>query len=269
MPYTADRSPSATPLMPSSVNAICARPTCPILRPASRKAAPRPSWAPTTASTARLAAQARPCCEKILREEWGFDGFVVSDCWAIIDIYAHHKIVDTPEEAAALAVNNGCELNCGTTYPHLLGAVEQGLITEAAIDQALVTVCLPPASLGMFDAPDQVPFAQIPYEIVNSEEHQALALQAARESMVLLKNEGNLLPLSKDIASIAVIGPNADDLQSLLGNYHGTPANYSTPLAGIRKKFSPQTRAFLCAGLCAGQRPAAASRDPGRLPAPG
>ncbi len=194
------------------------------------------------------------CCasptllQKILREEWGFDGYVVSDCWAIIDIYAHHKLVDTPEEAAALAVNNGCELNCGSTYPALVGAVEQGLISESTINQAVRRLFTARFLLGMFDSPDQIPYAQIPYEIVNSAEHQALALQAARESIVLLKNEGNLLPLSKDIESIAIIGPNADDLQSLLGNYNGTPADASTPLAGIQKKVSSSTTVYYAQG---------------------
>jgi beta-glucosidase len=190
----------------------------------------------------------RTLLQKILREEWGFDGFVVSDCWAIIDIYAHHKIVNTPEEAAALAVNNGCELNCGCTYLALLGAVEQGLVSEGVIDQALKRLFTARFRLGMFDSPDRVPFAQIPYEIVNSEEHQALALEAARESIVLLKNDGNLLPLSKDIGSIAVIGPNANDFSVLLGNYNGTPATATTPLAGIRGKISASARLYAAQG---------------------
>lgn len=195
-----------------------------------------------------------PCCashtllEDILRGEWGFDGYVVSDCWAIIDIYAHHKIVETPEEAAALAVRNGCDLNCGTTYPALVTAVAQGLISESEINQAVKRLFTARFLLGMFDPPDQVPFAQIPYEIINCEAHQDLALQAARESIVLLKNEGNLLPLSKDIQSLAVIGPNANDLFSLLGNYNGTPMNAVTSLAGIRKKVSPSTRLYYAQG---------------------
>ncbi|NJN53774.1 MAG: hypothetical protein HC804_02835 [Anaerolineae bacterium] len=144
------------------------------------------------------------CCashtllQKILREEWGFEGYVVSDCWAIYDIYAHHKIVDTAEEAAALAVENGCDLNCGLTYPALLGAIAQGLIAESTIDLALKRLFTARFRLGMFDPPEQVPYAQIPYEIINSPEHRALALQAARESMVLLKNEGNLLTVAQN-----------------------------------------------------------------------
>jgi beta-glucosidase len=192
--------------------------------------------------------------QKILRQEWGFggpdglDAYVVSDCWAIIDIYAHHKVVDTPEEAAALAVKSGCELNCGNTYPALLKAVEQGLISEAAIDLAVTRLFTARFRLGMFDPPQQVPYAQIPFEIVDSPQHRALALRAARESMVLLKNEDNLLPLSKDLGSIAVIGPNADALPVLIGNYNGTPERAVTPLEGIRKKLLPSTKLYYAQG---------------------
>jgi beta-glucosidase len=188
-----------------------------------------------------------PCCasptllEQILRGEWAFDGYVVSDCEAIRDIYEHHKVVGTAEEAAALAVSHGCELNCGSVYPALLDAVAQGLITEEIIDRAVERLFMARFRLGMFDPPDQVPYAQIPYEVVDSARHQDLALQAAREAIVLLKNEGGILPLSKELASIAVIGPNADHLLSLLGNYNGTPAQAVTPLEGIREKVSPST----------------------------
>jgi beta-glucosidase len=194
------------------------------------------------------------CCasptllEKILREEWGFDGYVVSDCAAIYDIYAHHKIVDTPEEAAALAVKNGCELNCGEVYPALLDAVEQGLISESTIDRALKRLFTARFRLGMFDPPEQVPYAQIPYEVVDSPKHREMALQAARESIVLLKNESSLLPLQKDIGSIAVIGPNADNDEVLLGNYSGTPAEPVTPLEGIRKAVSHETKVTYAQG---------------------
>lgn len=203
------------------------------------------------------------CCasptllQEILRDEWGFEGYVVSDCWAIIDIYAHHKLVATPEEAAALAVKNGCDLNCGSTYPRLVGSVEQGLIDEATIDRAVGRLFTARFKLGMFDPPEQVPYAQIPYEVVNCPAHQALALEAARESVVLLKNDGGLLPLSREIGSLAVIGPNADFVEVLLGNYHGSPANPVTPLAGIRKKLSPSARLYHAQGspLAAGVWP--------------
>ncbi|MGD8623938.1 MAG: glycoside hydrolase family 3 C-terminal domain-containing protein [Anaerolineae bacterium] len=188
--------------------------------------------------------------QQILREEWGFggpegeDGYIVSDCWAIRDIYAHHQVVATPEEAAALAVGNGCDLNCGSTYPALLEAVEQGLISQAAIDRAVTRLFTARFRLGMFDPPEQVAYAQIPYKVINSPQHRALALQAARESMVLLKNEGNLLPLPRDLETIAVVGPNADHLPVLIGNYSGTPAEAITPLEGIRRKLSPSTRLY-------------------------
>lgn len=194
------------------------------------------------------------CCasptllQKILRDEWGFEGYVVSDCLAIYDIYANHQLVATAEEAAALAVVNGCDLNCGCTYPALKSAVEQGLIVESSIDTALERLFTARFLLGMFDPPKSVPFSHIPYDAINSEAHQALALQAARESVVLLKNEGNFLPLSKEIASIAVIGPNAENMQSLLGNYNGTPAVASTLLTSIRQKVSPTTRVYYAQG---------------------
>ncbi len=194
------------------------------------------------------------CCashtllQKILRDEWGFKGYVVSDCWAIYDIYANHKLVETAAEAAALAVENGCELNCGCTYPALVGAVAQGLIAESTIDAALARLFTARFRLGMFDPPESVPFSQIPYTVINSEAHQALALQSARESIVLLKNEENFLPLSKEINAIAVIGPNANDLQALLGNYNGTPAVASTLLTGIREKVSAKTKLYYAQG---------------------
>jgi beta-glucosidase len=195
-----------------------------------------------------------PCCasptllERILRQEWGFDGYVVSDCGAILDIYAHHKVVDTPEQAAALAVKAGCELNCGEVYPALLDAVQQGLISEDIIDRAVKRLFTARFRLGMFDPPEQVPYTRIPYEIIDSPEHRDLALRAARESIVLLKNEDDLLPLRKDLESIAVVGPDADDLQALLGNYSGTPAKAVTLLEGIRRKISPSTRLYYAPG---------------------
>ncbi len=195
-----------------------------------------------------------PCCasptllEKILRQEWGFDGYVVSDCEAIRDIFEHHKVVDTAAEAAALAVKHGCELNCGQVYTALLDAVEQGLIDEATIDLAVTRLFTARFQLGMFDPPEQVPYAKIPLNVINSAKHQALALETAREAMVLLKNEDNLLPLAKDIEAIAVIGPNADDLQILIGNYHGTPLTAVTPLEGIRRKVSPNTTIYHAQG---------------------
>lgn len=183
-----------------------------------------------------------PCCgnpylSSLLRDQWGFDGYIVSDCGAIRDFYAkgHHEVVPTKEAAAAMAVQAGTDLNCGDTYPALLAAVEQGLISEQEIDVSVRRLMLARLKLGMFDPDAQVPYARIPIETVDSPENRQLALDAARQSMVLLKNDG-LLPLSKDIKKVAVIGPNADDLEVLLGNYNGYPSDPKTPLAGIREK---------------------------------
>ena len=189
-----------------------------------------------------------PCCAStkllsdILRGEWGFDGYVVSDCGAIDDIYQRHHFVKTAEEASALAVKRGTDLECGDSYKSLVNAVKQGLISEAEIDRALKRLFEARFRLGMFDPPSMVPYASIPFSANDSEEHRQLALEAARESIVLLKNENNTLPLRKDLKSIAVIGPNADEIQVLLGNYNGQPSRATTPLAGIRQRVSTQTK---------------------------
>ena len=194
------------------------------------------------------------CCasvtllQKILREEWGFNGYVVSDCGAIDDIHAHHKLTQSPEESSALAVKNGCELNCGGTYNSLVKAVREGLISEDEINIAVKRLFTARFKLGMFDPEEMVSYAQIPYEVNDCEEHRKLALEMARKTIVLLKNENNLLPLSKDLKAITVIGPNADNLEVLLGNYNGTPSRYVTPLQGIRDKVSPKTKVYYTPG---------------------
>jgi beta-glucosidase len=185
-----------------------------------------------------------PCCgsspllNDILRNEWGFDGYVVTDCWALVDFYAkgHHEVVQTPAEAAALAFSNGTDVNCGSVSPHLAEAVEKGLITEDQINVAVKRLLLARFQMGQFDADSLVSFVSIPYSVVDSKEHQELALEAARKSMVLLKNEKNTLPLSKQLKKIAVIGPNANDVDVLLANYNGIPSNPVTPLEGIKQK---------------------------------
>ena len=180
-----------------------------------------------------------PCCASktllgdILRGEWGFQGYVVSDCGAIDDIYLNHRVALTAEEAAALAVTNGCDLNCGTTYKALIGAILTGIMDEAAINRAVERLFEARFRLGMFDPPERVPYASIPASANDSEQHQALALQAARASLVLLKNERGILPFGSQIRSVAVIGPNADDVDVLLGNYNGTPSHPVTILQGI------------------------------------
>ncbi|WP_033482158.1 glycoside hydrolase family 3 protein [Xanthomonas phaseoli] len=172
--------------------------------------------------------------QDVLRQQWGFKGYVVSDCWAIVDIWKHHKIVATREQAAALAVKHGTELECGEEYSTLPAAVRQGLIDQAQIDTALTTLMTARMRLGMFDPPGQLPWSKIPASVNQSPAHDALARRTARESLVLLKND-RLLPLSRaKLKRIAVIGPTADDTMALLGNYYGTPAAPVTVLQGIR-----------------------------------
>ncbi|MCG6912382.1 glycoside hydrolase family 3 C-terminal domain-containing protein [bacterium BMS3Abin03] len=184
----------------------------------------------------------------ILRNEWNFDGYVVSDCGAIGDIYRHHKIVQTPEEAAALAVISGCDLECSNTYEHLNEAVKENLITENEINVAVKRLFTARFKLGMFDPPEMVEYTKIPYSIVDSKEHKELALETARESIVLLKNENNLLPLKKDVGTIAVIGPNSDEWLMLLGNYNGIPSDPITPLRGIKEKLSGHSKVLYARG---------------------
>ncbi len=169
----------------------------------------------------------------LLRQRWGFTGQVVSDCDAVSDIWMTHKLVATPAEAAALAVKAGCDLNCGSQYYSLTQAVKQGLLTEADIDRALHDVLTARFRLGMFDPPDLVPYSRIPFSEVDSAAHAALALEAAEESIVLLKNTG-ILPLDRGaLKRLAVIGDNADSVRMLLGNYNGTPSHPVTILQGI------------------------------------
>ncbi|WP_321376212.1 glycoside hydrolase family 3 C-terminal domain-containing protein [uncultured Draconibacterium sp.] len=186
----------------------------------------------------------------ILRKEWGFDGYVVSDCGAINDIMTGHHLATTLEEAAAIGVKGGCDLNCGTTYEKLTNAVKKGLITENEIDISLKRILLARFKLGMFDGEEEVPFTQIPREIVCCHYHNSIALEAARKSIVLLKNEDNFLPLSKNkIKKIAVIGPNADNWEALLGNYHGIPKNPVTVLHGVKNKVEPACEVFYHEGV--------------------
>ncbi len=182
-----------------------------------------------------------PCCASkrllvdILRKEWGFKGHVTSDCWAIKDINENHHVTSTPEESVALAVNNGCDLNCGDIFQYLLGAVEEGLTSEDIIDEALIRVLTTRMKLGLFDAPEGNPFASIDYSQVDTLEARELNLRVAKECIVLLKNEKNLLPLdASKLKTIGVIGPNADNRKALVGNYEGTASEYVTVLEGIR-----------------------------------
>jgi len=189
-----------------------------------------------------------PCCanntllKKTLREEWRFPGYVVSDCGAVYDMYKFHKVSDGPAEASATAVKSGTDLDCGNDYRTLVDAVKKGLIREEEIDLSVKRLFGARFRLGMFDPPEMVPYARIQIGQNDSAQHRRLALQAARESIVLLKNQNNLLPLKKTIKKVAVIGPTADDLPVLLGNYNGTPSSYVTPLKGIERKLGGQAR---------------------------
>jgi beta-glucosidase len=185
----------------------------------------------------------------ILRGEWNFRGYIVSDCGAIDDIYLRHKVVQTAAEASALAVKTGTDLDCGRVYsPNLVDAVKQGLITEAQIDTSVTRLFLARFKLGLFDPPEQVRWAKTPFSILDNAAHRELARQVARESMVLLKNDRGALPLRKTLRTIAVIGPNADEPRMLLGNYNGEPADPVTPLRGIREAVSKNTRVIYARG---------------------
>lgn len=179
-----------------------------------------------------------PCCgsytllRDILREKWKFEGHVVSDCWAIRDFHTRHFVTSTAPESAALALKAGCDLNCGNTYLHILQALQENLITEEDITRAAIRLFTTRIKLGMFD--DDCEYDNIPYSVVDSKEHNEVALEAARKSLVLLKNDG-ILPLDKSkIKSIGVIGPNANSRLALKGNYYGTPSRYITFLEGIQ-----------------------------------
>lgn len=186
--------------------------------------------------------------QNILRGEWRWPGFIVSDCGAIDDMYLRHHVVQTAAQAAALGVRTGTDLDCGRVYPNLVQAVRESLITEAEIDRSVTRLMLARFRLGMFDPPAQVRWAQIPISVLDQPSHRELAVQVARESMVLLKNAGNVLPLRRDLRTLAVIGPNADQWRMLLGNYNGIPADPVTPLRGIREAVSPRTRVLYARG---------------------
>lgn len=188
-----------------------------------------------------------PCCantylmQEILRGEWGFEGHFVSDCWAIRDFHENHMVTSTATESAALALTKGCDLNCGNTYLYILKAYEQGLVTKEQITEAAIRLFTTRYLLGM---DEETEYDGIPYETVECRQHLELAVEAARNSMVLLKNDG-ILPLNKKQGTrIAVIGPNADSRRALVGNYHGTSAHYTTILEGIRKTAPEGTEIF-------------------------
>jgi beta-glucosidase len=171
--------------------------------------------------------------QDILRDEWGFSGHVVADCWALTDIHQGHHYTAGPVETAALALKNGCDLSCGCTYDHLGEAIEQGLIAESDIDLALSRVLVTRFKLGMFDPPEQVPYASTPMSVVGSKKHSTLAHRAALQSVVLLKNKDQVLPITPRVKSIFVTGPAAASLDVLLGNYYGINDHMATLIEGI------------------------------------
>ena len=168
-------------------------------------------------------------------DKWGFDGYFVSDCWAIRDFHEHHMVTSSPVESAAMALKAGCNVNCGCTYVHLLSALDKGLVTEDEIRASCVALMRTRIRLGMFDKSTE--YDNIPYSVVSCPEHKAVSYQCAVKFMVLLKNKG-ILPLDKkSISTIAVIGPNADSRAALEGNYNGTADRYVTFLEGIEDAF--------------------------------
>ncbi len=182
-----------------------------------------------------------PCCgsktllQDLLRDEWGFDGYITSDCWAISDFHLHHHVTSTPVESVALAITNGCDLNCGNMYGYILKTLQEGKITEEQIRKSTERLILTRMKLGMFDK--ETPFDNIGMDVVDCEEHRQLNEEVAKKSLVLLKNNG-VLPLNtENIKKIAVIGPNANSIIALEGNYHGTANQYHTVLEGIRNAF--------------------------------
>jgi beta-glucosidase len=179
--------------------------------------------------------------QKVLRGDWGFKGYVTSDCGAVGDIFYGHHIAQTMAEASALAVKIGCDLDCGREYESLLEAVGKGLISEKEIDVTLKRLFEARFRLGMFDPPEIVAYSRIPISANDSDANAALALEAARESMVLLKNANGALPLKNDLKSILVAGPNADAVDVLYGNYNGISSRPVTPLEGIKRAVSPAT----------------------------
>ena len=193
-----------------------------------------------------------PCCGSksllvdILRGKWGFKGHVVSDCWAIADFHNNHRVTNTATQSAALAIKNGCDLNCGNVYLQMMLAYKEGLVSEDDITCATERLIATRIRLGMFD--DDCMYNKIPYEKNDCREHNKLSLEAARKSMVLLKNNG-VLPLNKsNIKSIAVIGPNADSKKMLSGNYHGTASKYTTILEGIHDEVGEEIRVYYSEG---------------------
>lgn len=192
-----------------------------------------------------------PCCahsylmDEVLRGQWGFEGHYVSDCWAVRDFHEQHKVTSRPEESVKLALERGCDVNCGCTYQKILNAYQEGLITKELLQKSAIRLFTTRFLLGMFD---ETEFDSIPYEVVECKEHLNLSLKAAQESIVLLKNDG-ILPLNKEkLKTIGVIGPNANSRAALIGNYHGTASRYITVLEGIQDYVGDDVRVLYSQG---------------------
>ena len=189
-----------------------------------------------------------PCCAhpllmgQILRGEWGFEGHYVSDCGAIDDFHLYHGVTKDKAESAAMAVRAGCDLNCGCTYDDLLVSLKEGLLSEAEIDRSLRRLLRTRFKLGLFDPPEAIPWSRHSVEMVGSPKHRSCARQMARESIVLLKNRDNVLPLPEDAEHLLVVGPTAASTSALLGNYYGVNDRMVTILEGIVATVSPATR---------------------------
>lgn len=188
-----------------------------------------------------------PCCAhpylmtEVLRKKWKFDGYFVSDCWALADFYAGHKLSDSKESAAALALGNGCNLNCGDTYPALIQAVQDGLTTEKVIDDNLRQLLPTLFKLGLFEKEGSVPYDSIGREVIRSKEHIELSYESALKSIVMLKNDNNLLPLDPEMKNLFVTGPMAANIQALLANYYGLSGDMRTILEGVVDNVSDHT----------------------------
>ena len=196
-----------------------------------------------------------PCCGNhellidILRKEWGFEGHVTSDCGAIRDFHEWHGVTSTAQESAAMAMENGCDLNCGELFAYLTQAVKDGLVEESRIDEAVVNLFTARMKLGVFDKKEKNPFDSIPYTVVDSKEMRELNTKTAAESIVLLKNQNHTLPLDKHkIKTIGVIGPNANNRKALEGNYEGTASRYVTVLEGIQDYVGDEVRVLYSLG---------------------
>lgn len=192
-----------------------------------------------------------PCCahsylmDEVLRGKWGFQGHYVSDCWAVRDFHENHKVTASPEESVTLALSKGCDLNCGCTYQRILDAYRAGMLPLEQIKRSAIRLFTTRFLLGMFE---ETEYDQIPYEVVECQAHLALSERAARESVVLLKNNG-ILPLNKaQLKTIGVIGPNANSRAALVGNYHGTASRYITVLEGIQDYVGDDVRVLYSQG---------------------